>query len=157
MTKKKAGALKYKPSYAKEAYKLCLLGYTDEDLANHFSVTERTINNWKKDFTTFFQSIMRGKGLADAEVAEALYRRATGYSHKAVKIFNNQGEIITEEFIQHYPPDTQAASLWLRNRQPKKWRDKPEIEDEGNDPNAPVIFNINVGKDNNGDRGGSSD
>ena len=28
----------------------------------------------------------------------------------------------------HHPPDTAAASLWLRNRQPKLWRDKHEID-----------------------------
>ena len=27
-----------------------------------------------------------------------------------------------------YPPDTTAASLWLRNRQPRLWRDKHEID-----------------------------
>jgi hypothetical protein len=27
-----------------------------------------------------------------------------------------------------YPPDTTAASLWLRNRQPHRWRDKHEID-----------------------------
>jgi hypothetical protein len=34
-----------------------------------------------------------------------------------------EGQPIEVEYIQHYPPDTQAASLWLRNRQPGKWRD----------------------------------
>ena len=31
----------------------------------------------------------------------------------------------------HYPPDTQAASLWLRNRQPAKWRDRQEVNHTG--------------------------
>ena len=29
--------------------------------------------------------------------------------------------------IEH-PPDTQAASLWLRNRQPHRWRDRHEVD-----------------------------
>jgi hypothetical protein len=30
-------------------------------------------------------------------------------------------------YTEHYPPDTHAASLWLRNRQPTKWRDRQEV------------------------------
>ena len=34
-------------------------------------------------------------------------------------------------YTEHYPPDTQAASLWLRNRQPAKWRDRQEVNHTG--------------------------
>ncbi|MHB1956052.1 MAG: hypothetical protein ACYCOU_20160, partial [Sulfobacillus sp.] len=27
---------------------------------------------------------------------------------------------------KHYPPDTQAAMFWLRNRQPERWKEKTE-------------------------------
>jgi hypothetical protein len=36
----------------------------------------------------------------------------------------NSKEPVYAEYTEHYPPDTGAASLWLRNRQPEKWRDK---------------------------------
>ncbi|WP_295448053.1 hypothetical protein [uncultured Thiodictyon sp.] len=36
------------------------------------------------------------------------------------------------EISKHYPPDTAAASLWLRNRQPALWWDKVEIEEDVN-------------------------
>jgi hypothetical protein len=29
---------------------------------------------------------------------------------------------------KHYPPDTAAAIIWLKNRQPERWRDKIEQE-----------------------------
>jgi hypothetical protein len=51
-----------------------------------------------------------------------------GYSHPEVHVSNYQGEITLTPLTKHYPPDTQAASLWLRNRQPQKWRDKHEHE-----------------------------
>lgn len=116
---------KYRPEYAEQAYKLCLLGATDAEMADFFQVTEQTLNNWKSH-PKFFESITRGKLLADAEVAEKLYQRAKGYSHEAVKIFNHQGVEMVVPYTEHYPPDTQAASLWLRNRQPAKWRDRVE-------------------------------
>lgn len=37
----------YKPEYAEQARKLCLLGHTDAELASFFEVSEQTINAWK--------------------------------------------------------------------------------------------------------------
>lgn len=123
----------YRDEYAEQAYKLCLMGATDEDLANFFGVAEQTLYNWRAKHPDFLDSIMRGKDIADAEVAEKLFHRAKGYSHNAVKIFNDQGSPMVVDYVEHYPPDTQAASLWLRNRQPKKWRDKQSLEHTGPD------------------------
>lgn len=123
----------YRPEYAQQVYKLCLLRATDVELADFFGVSERTLNTWKDKHPEFLQSITRGKVQADAEVAEKLRERAMGYSHPEEKIFQSGGEIIRAETIRHYPPDTQAASLWLRNRQPDKWRDKQDHEVTGRD------------------------
>ena len=105
-----------------------MLGAKDTQLAEFFNVTEQTINNWKKDHPSFFESIKKGKQDADAEVANSLFHRAKGYSHPEVKVFNNQGEIVTHDTLKHYPPDPTSAIFWLKNRQPKLWRDKQEIE-----------------------------
>lgn len=130
----------YRDEYAAQAFKLALLGMTDAEMASFFEVDERTVNNWKIEHPEFFQSITRGKGEADGDVAEKLYRRAMGYSHEAVKIFMPSGssEPVYAAYTEHYPPDTQAASLWLRNRQPAKWRDKQEHEHAGKD-GAPLV------------------
>lgn len=119
----------YREEYNEQARKLCLLGATDVELAEFFGTSEVTLNAWKKEFPAFLKSMNAGKDVADAEVAEKLYHRARGYSHKAVKIFMPAGatEPVYAEYTEHYPPDTPAASLWLRNRQPKKWRDRQEV------------------------------
>jgi len=123
---------KYKKEYAGQAYKLCLLlGATDEALADFFEVDVATIHRWKKAHKEFCDSIKRGKDIADAEIAESLYHRAKGYSHPEDKIFNNNGEEMVVHTTKHYPPDTGAAMAWLKNRQPKKWRDKQDIEHSG--------------------------
>jgi DNA-binding XRE family transcriptional regulator len=113
----------YRPEFAEQAYKLCLLGATDAEMAAFFGVSEQTINAWKQGQPEFLESITRGKSIADANVAERLYQRAMGYSHEAVKIFQYEGKPMVVPYTEHYPPDTQAVSLWLRNRQPAKWRD----------------------------------
>jgi hypothetical protein len=121
----------YLPEYDEQAYKLCLLGATDAKLADFFGVTEQTVNNWKQAHPSFFESITRGKEAADAEIAAALFHRAKGYEHpeddiRTVSIVGGGSEIVITPTVKRYPPDTQAASLWLRNRQPHLWRDKTE-------------------------------
>lgn len=50
---------KYQEAYAEQARKLCLLGYTDAELADFFEVSESTINKWKLDYPKFSESIKR--------------------------------------------------------------------------------------------------
>lgn len=134
----------YKPEYAEQAYKLCLLGATDKKMADFFNVSEQTVNAWKSAHANFLESITRGKEIADADIAEALFYRAKGYKHleddiRTVTLPAGKGsEIVITPTIKHYPPDTQAASLWLRNRQPKLWRDKTEVA-HANDPENPLM------------------
>lgn len=130
---------KYKEEYAEQAYKLCLLGATDADLADFFDVEESTINNWKHDYPQFLESIKKGKVEADAVIAEKLFHRAKGYEHPEDKIFNDNGKPLVVPTVKHYPPDTTAAIFWLKNRQSAKWRDKQDIEQTGD-----MNININI-------------
>ena len=118
---------KYKEEYSELAYKFCLLGATDEKLADFFDVCVATINTWKKEHPEFLVSIKRGKQIADAEVASSLYHRALGYSHKETKLVSYEGKVTDERDIdKHYAPGPTAAIFWLKNRQPEHWRDKSE-------------------------------
>lgn len=122
---------KYNIRFCERARRLALLGFTDEELAETFNVSRETIHKWKQEHKEFADAIADGKENADAHVADRLYNRALGYSHAEEKIFQSDGKIIRAETTKHYPPDTQAASLWLRNRQPQKWRDKVDHEHSG--------------------------
>lgn len=124
---------KYNPDYPKQAQKLCRLGATDKELADFFGVAESTLNKWKEDYPEFSESLKEGKALADAEVADKLYKRATGYEHAAVKIVANAntGQEHIVNYTERYPPDTTAAIFWLKNRRPDLWRDKTEQKIEG--------------------------
>lgn len=134
---------RYRKEFAEQARKLCLLGATDAELAGFFEVDERTINNWKFAHDDFFQSIKRGKELADAEIASKLYHRASGYSHPEVDIRVVEGKIVQTPLVKHYPPDTPAAIFWLKNRQRGKWRDKVDVDNTSSDgsmsPVAPTM------------------
>lgn len=97
---------KYKPEYADEAMKLCLLGAKDKELADFFNVSESTLNKWKIDYPEFSESLREGKENADAKIAHSLYQQAL------------QG-------------NTTAQIFWLKNRRRQDWRDKQEHELSG--------------------------
>lgn len=143
MAKVKGRPSSYKPEYAAQARKLCLLGATDGEMAEIFGVSEVTLNAWKQKYPGFLKSLTQGKAAADANVAERLYERALGYSHPDVHVSSYEGDITITRLTKHYPPDTAAASLWLRNRQPKKWREKTEQEVTGKD-GSPLVPVLNV-------------
>jgi hypothetical protein len=130
----------FKPEYVDQVRKLCLLGATDAELADFFGVALSTLNNWKRSHPEFLDALKQGKIQADATVTERLYRRALGYSHKAVKILtvprgaNMGSDVVEHPYIERYPPDTTACIFWLKNRRPKDWRDRqPEAPPEDSD------------------------
>lgn len=121
---------KYREEFPAQAAKLCMLGATDKELADFFEVTLSTISEWKVVHQEFSDALKEGKQLADAQVADSLYKRATGYSHPDVHISNYQGLVTITPIVKHYPPDPTSMIFWLKNRRPDLWRDKRE-EDQG--------------------------
>ncbi|MEE3504847.1 terminase [Pseudomonas sp. 10C3] len=143
---------KYRAEFAEQARKLCLLGATDDELADFFEVVVTTIDNWKRDHKEFLGALKKGKALADAEVAHKLFHRATGYEHAEVDIKVIDSQIVMTDLVKHYPPDTTAAIFWLKNRQKEKWRDKIDhgLEGPGGQPLAPPVFNVTFGAKGDG-------
>lgn len=124
---------KYKEEYNEQVEKLCKLGATDNEIADFFNVDVSTINNWKIAHIEFFESIKKGKLMADSNVAERLYQRAMGFEHdseeiKVISLGKEGSEIERVPIRKIYPPDPTAAIFWLKNRRPKEWRDKQEID-----------------------------
>lgn len=130
---------KYREEYVEQARKLCLLGATSQELADFFEVNYDTIHEWMRTRPEFDEAIRQGKTMADAEVAEKLFQRAKGYSHPDVHVTSYEGQVTLTDLVKYYPPDTQAASLWLRNRQPKKWRDRQELTGADGGPVATQV------------------
>jgi len=119
----------YREEFAEQARKPCLLGATDQELADFWGIAVSTLYLWKRDHAEFSEATIRGKILADAEVASKLFERAIGYQHGATKLYRNEdGTVNRVEYQVHHAPDTQAASLWLRNRRKQDWRERHEFE-----------------------------
>ena len=141
----------------KFARALCRLGATNSELADWFGVNTQTILNWQSFFPKFNEALRVGKGEFDAQVVRSLAARARGYSYDAVKIFLVEkttstvvdGAVVEEvtvkeplvvSYREHVPPDTNACSLWLRNRLPDEWRDTQDRRMSGN-------LNVTISKD----------
>jgi hypothetical protein len=95
---------------------MAVYGLTDAQIADFLCVPVDTYHRWKSRHREFREAIRRGKECADTDVAVALYNRARGYSQPAEKIFNSPTGIVRVEYVEHFPPDTNAAKFWLANR-----------------------------------------
>lgn len=123
------------------AKRACLLGATNKKLAQFFDVSEDTIDNWIKTRPDFAKAVYEGREGADAHVAESLYHRAIGFSHKAEKIFcTKDGDIVRAKYTEQYAPDTGAGIFWLKNRNRSLWKDKVDVSGGGQGGNT---FNDN--------------
>lgn len=97
---------KYDPSRLDDVERFCLLGATDEQLADFLEIDISNFYVWKRKYPEFREAIKKGKDLADINVADSLYNRAL------------EG-------------DTTAMIFWLKNRRREHWRDKQDIKHEG--------------------------
>ena len=81
-------------------------------------------------YPDFSEAIRIGKDAANKRVERSLYERANGYSYDAVKIFMPAGskQPVVVHYIEHCPPDVTAAFIWLKNRDPDRWRDVQNVE-----------------------------
>jgi hypothetical protein len=120
----------YKPEYAKFAEPLAKSGATDSDLADAFGCKPSTIRLWANKYPAFNAAIRVGKDAANKRVERSLYERANGYNYEATKIFMPAGskQPVVVHYIEHCPPDVAAAFIWLKNRDPDRWRDVQNVE-----------------------------
>lgn len=138
--------------------KLILAGCTQEQAAIALDICDKTLYTYMREDNKFLRAVKENKELADKIVEASLWERARGYSHPDTHICQHNGTVIETEIIKRYPPDTAAAFIWLKNRKPKDWRDKHEVEHGVTDKFASLIQDIQASKDglpnNTGEYGG---
>lgn len=123
---------KYNADYHDDwAWSLAAMGATNEEIADAFGVSQRTIIRWSKEYESFRKALGEGKGVSDAKVIRSLYQRAIGYDYEETKqiiIENKDGSKSKriEKKKKHVAPDVVAQIFWLKNRQRGQWCDRPE-------------------------------
>lgn len=105
-------------------------GLTDEQLAHNMDINPATLYDWKKKYPKISEALKKGKEIVDIQVENALLKRALGYDFQEEKIEKSDKDgVKIIQTIKHIPPDVTAQIFWLKNRQKKKWKDKP-VEDQ---------------------------
>jgi hypothetical protein len=109
--------------------KLAKIAATEGEIAEALGIDYVTYRRWQAEYPQFAKALERGKAQQNKRVKLALYHRAVGFTHDAVKIFKSSDDTpIIVPYQEYLPPDTNAAQFWLKNRQPDQWRDKIDIE-----------------------------
>lgn len=128
----------YNPDeHPRVARELTKNGKTLADMAEVFGVTRQTLDNWMDNHPEFLAQVKLGREDATDRVVRALFERAIGYEHPAVKILavsEGQGagsRVEKVPYTEHYPPDPVAAKFFLTNRRAKEWRERQEVEHSG--------------------------
>ena len=120
----------YKPENAEIARHACMLGATNEALAERFEVCRRTVDNWIATIPEFSDAVRQGRQVADEVVISALFARATGMEQKMTKVFCYRGQPVIANYTVQLPPHVPACFFWLRNRRPWQWRENRPLLDE---------------------------
>jgi hypothetical protein len=123
----------YNEEMALKILELALKGKTDLQICKAVKIAPATLYAWKDEHPDFSEALKKAKDVSDDAVEATLRQRALGYKHKAIKFFCYEGDIISEEYTERYPPDTTACIFWLKNRRPERWRDVHRQEVTGKD------------------------
>jgi hypothetical protein len=120
----------FHPTFVTTAYEQCLLGQSEDEIAELFGVSQQTLIKWKRQHPTFAKAFQRGGSLADGKVAKALLKRAIGFSHSTEKrTYDAEGNVTQRiRSTTHYPPEPAALSFYLFNRSRAKWSSKPAAD-----------------------------
>ena len=109
-------------------------GLTDEEIARKMGITRKTLYEWMNKYGDICDAIKRNKEVADREVEQALFRKATGFKIKEVTrerrinpLTREPELVVIKEIEKDVAPDTAAQVFWLKNRKPNEWRDKREV------------------------------
>lgn len=142
-------SIKYNAEYHDDwAWSLAIRGATDQDIAEAFGVSRRTVIRWRQEHKSFEESIMRGKQGADARVEKALFNRAIGYDvedRETVVDTDKNGNVKpvrVRTTTRHIAGDVAAMCFWLKNRNADEWSDRKQgtVEVEDIDAIKEAIF-----------------
>lgn len=114
-------------------------GLTDEQIAKNLGISKVTLYKYINEHTELSELLKKGKEVIDIEIENALLKRALGYKYNETtkeQVLNKdtgQYELQTTKVVtKEVVPDTTAQIFWLKNRKPKDWRDRKEVDHSGN-------------------------
>lgn len=103
-------------------------GLTEVEIAAELGINPSTLTRWKQRHPELVEALKESRDFVDSLVEDALLKRALGYEYEEVKMIVTQDGKTRriEKTKKVVLPDVTAQIFWLKNRQPEKWRDKPQ-------------------------------
>lgn len=110
------------------AWSLAIVGKTEPQIAAAMGISLTTLKKWKNQEPDFASAIKTSKEVSDGEVVASLYKRACGFIAHEDKV-TKDGDVVRCDV--EIAPDVAACIFWLKNREPKVWRDKQDVNLSG--------------------------
>lgn len=133
---------KYDDTFPLLAQDYARQGMIDTQIAKKLGIHVATLYEYQKLYPEFSEALKKGKMPVDIEVENALLKRAKGFEYEEVHIeFKPKGKEKPDEktkptmirkIKKFVVPDTAACAFWLKNRRPKLWKDKHDLDVSGN-------------------------
>ncbi|MBR8535420.1 helix-turn-helix domain-containing protein [Carboxylicivirga sediminis] len=148
-----------KPKYDSATFPKLAEGYArdglnDEQIAEKLGISRAAYYRYQKQHVDFLDAIKRGKAPVDADVENALLKRALGFEYEEVSTEYEKDPktgkptpVKTKKTIKRVPPDVGAIAFWLKNRKPEQWREKIDHTSGGKEMQAAVVMLPSNGRD----------
>jgi hypothetical protein len=117
--------------YLDKIFEWLKTGYTDVSICEQLGIHQNTWMRYKQDYSVLSELYARARAHRNALVMNKMFEKAIGYEHEDLFIAQNKGEIVKETIKKHYPPDVNAADLFLRNNDPE-YKSAKSVNDIGN-------------------------
>lgn len=119
-----------------------LPGATDTRICRVLGISLQVLKRWQKEHPDFARDLEDWRDRSNKQVERALFERAIGYGCEEERVVSGVlgPQVVT--IRKQYPPDVNAAILWLKNRDPERWCDKQEhgfTDKDGNDLQWEVV------------------
>lgn len=124
---------------------------SNEQIATNIGIAPKTLYDWMKKYPEINEALSKGKEVVVSEVENALIKRALGFEYEEITyetlpIEDDDGnqryfETPVKRVKKYQAPDTTAAIFALKNMDPANWRDKQDLEING-DKGGAIKINI---------------
>lgn len=109
-------------------------GLTEAQIIKNLGIGKTTWESYKNKYPELIDLLKKGRENQIAEVANALYKNATGYYYyvdEAIKVKDAAGgEHVEKVRLQKFkPPETGAIAFFLKNKDKTNWADNPQMID----------------------------
>lgn len=110
-------------------------GEPEKKIAKKCGVSLAMWHIYKNNSKAFKMLVNNNKREADIKAENSLNKLVNGYheySEELIKIRVNRDEEVIKivKVKKYYPPNQASIAFWLKNRRPKQWKDKTDIENE---------------------------